>query len=89
MSRAALLTAVVFVAGLSGCVVSTDGSEAAERYLRGPEATLAGQRIVDASCQEYGDGDVECKVSAADGTDGRCNGNVRDGDPTGLRCEPR
>lgn len=83
MSRPATSLVTFTVAWLvAGCDLSSDRSKEAERYLRGADAPLAGQPIVEASCGELGDGDVECEVRGSDGQRGTCEGNLRDGQAT-------
>ncbi len=83
MSRPATALLIFALAWLvAGCGFSSDRSQAAERYLRGADATLAGRPIVEASCGERGDGDVECEVRDSDGQRGTCEGNLRDGQAT-------
>lgn len=83
MSRSANSLKILAVAWLvAGCGFPSDRSKKAERYLRGADGPLAGQPIVEASCGELGDGDVECEVRGSDGQRGTCEGNLRDGKAT-------
>jgi len=86
-TRVAATFLLLFAVAAGGCGgIETEGTRAAEEFLRGGPYGPDGARVTHVECEERGDGDVVCEVTAETGTT-TCRTNARSGRVTEVDCD--
>lgn len=86
MSTRSWAAAVVAMLVAAGCgATETEATRVTEAFLRGGPYGPDRARVTEAKCEERGDGDVVCQVTARTGT-ATCTTNARSGVVTEVTC---